>query len=215
MRQLPPDGLQNLGGNDLFGPRRINDVATVRLPGGDIEKRFAALLVGFELLLLETVRGDVASSASPPGALETRQRRQIEDKRAVGNDTIDRDALQRLDEFRLKIPGHALIDPRRIHEAIAKDHLAGHQSRPDDFLDVIIACRCEEDCLHAGSKGFGSTRQKHVTHSLGARRTARLPCQKHVMTAGTERLSKAADLRRLARALPAFKRYKQPSTGWQ
>jgi hypothetical protein len=33
------------------------------------------------------------------------------------------------------------------------------------------------------------------------------------MTAGTESLGKTTDLRRLARALPAFKRYKQPSTG--
>ena len=71
------------------------------------------------------------------GSLKPDACRNIKDKRAIRHDAVDGDPLQRLDEIRLQIAGHALIGlVRRLTAAIA--HLEDTPSHREGAYIVVL-----------------------------------------------------------------------------
>ena len=60
----------------------------------------------------------------------------------------DRDPLKPFDQAQVDPAQNALIDPRRIHKAVADDPLAGRQRRQDRALHVVVAGGGKQHRLH-------------------------------------------------------------------
>ncbi len=173
--------------------------------------------MGFHLFLLEPIRhlrgprapcsGAIAPTTSP---FEPFCGRQIEDQGKIGPDALNGDPLQRVDELGRQIAGDALIDPRRIHEAIAQNDRALLQSRKNDGTNVIIARGGKQNGFHPYTKGFCGSRQKHMPKGFRARRTARFPRGDHMVALLIQPIGKPADLGRLSSPLAAFETNEEP-----
>ena len=178
----------------------------------EVQEGQSAGLVHGDFLLLEAVgRGTrVLGGAAGAGPCQPGPGRQIDQDRQVGHHAVDGDALECPDEARLQIACHALIDPGRIDEAVAKHDLAGRNRRPDHLLDVVAARRGEQDRLHPHAEFFGAAGQQHVAHGLRAGGAAGFARLHDLAPLGAQRLGQKADLRGLADALASFEGYEAP-----
>ncbi len=102
--------------------------------------------------------------------------------------------------------GGALVDARRIDEAVAKHDLAAPERRADHLLDMVGARGGKQQRLHLRAERLGSAGKDHVADRFRARRSARLARHHHGVALVAQLLRQPPDLRRLARPFPAFER---------
>jgi hypothetical protein len=112
--------------------------------------------------------------------------------------------------LRFEIAGNALVDPARIHEAVAQNDRPSGYRRTDDFLDMVAARCGKQHGFHAHAEFLRSARQENVPHRLGAPRPSGFTRHQHIVPAPSEHIGQPVDLRRLADALPAFKCNESP-----
>src|SRR5262249_17789911 len=99
---------------------------------------------------------------------------------------------------------NALVDARRIREAVAHYPLAALERGPDRLAHVIVAGGSKQDRLGMRAERLCGAGEKHVPHRLGAGRTARLARCHDGEAQGGRALDQARPLGRLAAPLPAF-----------
>src|SRR5438067_1661198 len=89
---------------------------------------------------------EVGALAAAPlfGARKSHIRAHVENESNVGFELAQGNALQRADELLVQMPKRALVDPRRVEEAIRDDPGAAGECRLDCILYVIIARSCEK-----------------------------------------------------------------------
>ena len=186
----------------VFACRRVDDNAAVRLLSRNRQERLSAALVGLQRLLLEPVGFPLAAARG--GALQAYLGVDVEDQRHVRHHAIYRDALDVLDKSPRLLAAVALINARRIEEAIAKHDGTALDCRADHLLNVIGAGGCKQQRLHARTERLSGAGENDVPQSLRTGRAAGFARNQRVVAGLPQLLGEAPDLGGLTRALSAL-----------
>ena len=152
----------------------------------------------------EAVAGGVAAALL--GARHADLDRGVEHEGEVGLQVADGHAFERAQQLVVDPSQLALIDVRRIREAIADHPAAARQRRHDGIADVVVAGGGEQDRLRGGAERLGRAREQHVADDLGAGRAAGLARQHHADAERAQLLRKQSRVAGLAGPLAALKR---------
>ena len=119
----------------------------------------------------------------------------------VGATTI---SLERVDDLARQAAGLALVDARRIGEAVADHPQPGVERGPDRLVEVIGARGIEQQRLRERRVRRHLRVENDGAQRLGERRAARLARQHRVDADAPQLLGERPGLGRLSRPLPAF-----------
>ena len=95
--------------------------------------------------------------------------------------------MQLPDQFRTEIAGHPLVDNGGIHVAVAQDHFAARQGRPNDVPHVLYAIRQVKQQFRMRIEAAMGGIQQNRPHLASESRTARLTRDRTCRPAGFER----------------------------
>ena len=105
----------------------------------------------------------------------------------------------------------ALVGAGGVGEAVAQHPVAAGQGRADQPLQVILAGGVEDQGLGHRRPAVGLAAHQQVAQRFRPGRAPGLPGQDDLAHEGGEAVCEAADLGRLARALPAFEADEPPA----
>ena len=103
-----------------------------------------------------------------------------------------------------ELAGHALVDDRRVHVAVAEYHIAAVQRRTDDFAHVLNAVRNVKQKLGVGVQAAVGGIQQNRPYLTAECRSAGLAGHRAGGPVGFERLHQPGQNRGLARTFDAF-----------
>ena len=111
------------------------------------------------------------------GAGEADLCRNVDDERQIRMGGLDDEQLEGVEQLPAKRTVLALIDTRRIHEAVAQDKIAAVECRPDRFPQVRFPRRIIEQCLGGCRPAADRASDEKRTDIFGSGRTAGLARQ--------------------------------------
>src|SRR5262249_2286293 len=117
-------------------------------------------------------------------------------------------ALQAADQALIDIAQRALVDARRVDEAIANHPMPRIQRGHNSIAHVIVSRSGKEDSFGFRSKRLGHAGEQDKADDLGSRRSAGLPREHNFEAKRSEPLRQRRRVSGFTAAFAAFKRNK-------
>jgi len=139
---------------------------------------------------------------------------EVEEERHVGNTITDGESIDAGSRFRRNLPGHSLINGRRIKKSVGNHGAPRRQCRKDHFPDKLGAAGCEKQELGLRGEGgaLGRVLEKMPDHLAGGRSPG-LTHQQRIHSAGMQCFRKNPDLGGFSTAFRAFECQKKSFAG--
>src|SRR6478736_8470068 len=153
----------------------IDDNAPLRLLGRERSIGLPKRLMKFRRLRLEAISGVLPAPARGTG--EPNFGWHIQNECEFGKRLPNGDPLEAPDQSLIDMTESALVDARRIDEAVADDPSTGFQRGQNGIADMVVAGSREQDRLRFSAEWLGNARKQDMADDLGAGRPARLPCE--------------------------------------